>query len=754
MMAEGRLDEAEAVFDEGLRCWPDSMMLYGNRSNLHVLADRSDLAIADLTAAIERAGDENPWAIYGQRGRLHGGLRHHCDAVADLSRAIEMAPPDAEPEMFAEFYFCLALNRFGAGDSTRARVDVAEALRLCPDNARYRAFQRDIEHSEDVPEVDRLGMRAAECMGQNKDGEAHDLLDRILRISPDHAKALQMRAECKRRMQGPLAALPDLTRSYEIDGNELALYNRAQCFLQAAQFERARVDFETYLRIGRDAHCLEVARRVIETLGEHTVSLNAGVQVVVSDGTCYTSQLTRFSTDALDALFHHDHTPHGRATSVALHVGTPWFNPNRACDREVLGVDMPPRVLEIDSLALLEHIAEMVPRSLWWDTLVYQHWPPTENGSRAFQVLMPSVAPQVAEAMHPLPIRQLYIVATGFYSGAIQAFAERLAEGARTLETLGLFWYFCGDDITDVPSYPQEIATAVRLLQVERLSLLTTQMCPETERRLAEALTQCPTLVDVSVFQKASSEHYPRIVAPRVDIVISRHREARVALRTSEYLTLPEDDAIDGGHPPWSPLAESTPLPSWASRPPGAAVGSDGGNAAAGRWRIHESRTPPPSAEGAPAPSRDHNARIVDKTPLPPPDPEALARAAEKTARRVRGTLLAGLALVLIVSWMTWPRSKAPARSSFTIQGKSVGATAVWGGALEQDGVTLARVGDPVHSLLDRLGKPDEALSPMSGHNGFYVYERDGVRLLIRVEGAPRGPGGKILSFELKEVAR
>lgn len=176
----------------------------------------------------------------------------------------------------------------------------------------------------------------------------------------------------------------------------------------------------------------------------------ARVTLFLQDGGTRMGPLATLGADGLRTLLDEGSTSFGVPRAFALTVSNSWFDGRRSCDRALVPHETLPPAMEIDSVAILRHVAALAPRSRWWDLLVYQHWRPMEaDGSRLYQALMPDQAREVAAILGPLPVRRLLVVGTGFYEGSIRAFAETLAQGRRTLETLGLFWYFSGDDITD-----------------------------------------------------------------------------------------------------------------------------------------------------------------------------------------------------------------------------------------------------------------------------------------------------------------
>lgn len=756
----GRLDDCERVFAEGLRIYPDSPLLLSNRAmNLYCTRKSYALALADLQIAIEQTtvGDRAPWMLVGFRGRVLCDLYHQAlarevlrkramsgpeergegdvrtleSAEHDLEYALHQEAGQADVEMLADLHAYRGFARYALGRFDDARFHVDEAVRLTDHgDERALALQAKLNGLLGLHPVEALLKQAGSEFESHNYPQAIVWLDRLLTLEPMHSRALALRGDCKYRFYGPLEAMADLDRAIEIDGNPAARYVRAHCHMDLLQIALAKADFEACLETGTDAQMRKGALNAVAVLNVPADQLGSNpLQGVTADGTHFQTTFQDIGVRGFDSVFNRGRLPEGQASlwSISATEGRPWFDPTRPCDRDVLGLDPLPRTLEVDSLRMLQLLADVVPRSPWWECLIYQQWPASEHGGRAFEVMNPGHVPALVEALSRVPVRKLYIVAAGFWPGTIRALADALEQAGCTLEALGLFWYFtddsivdpgpfsnavvrkmfeaAGHDATDIPfpddpTYAEEIGEAVRLLQVEHLSILTGKFDSSVEQELADAFCACPTLKRVCVFHKATRDSYPRISTPRIDAVVSIAGDARASL---------------------------------VSRPPA-------------RPSLSQPVASPTRARAlaVQATEREEDHRAVSRT--------SNVQSQGSGGFRLRmGRAGVAAVFVVVVCVMLFLRSAfSPSLPRFTLSGKST----YLGGAqvLMQGGEVLAREGDPVAPLLARLGPPSDKLTPFAAHFGFYAYDSQDGELMIRVKYVPNGTI-RILAFSMKTKA-
>ena len=196
----------------------------------------------------------------------------------------------------------------------------------------------------------------------------------------------------------------------------------------------------------------------------------------------------------------------------------PWFNPVSAADRRLL-LSSPSAVLETDSLDVLKQIgsSELQPHA---EFLIYQPWrEPLDNGARMLGALVESMAQPIGEAVKGSPVRNLFLVSGGFSNGGLTSLEKHL--GGHKLDSLGLFWYYSGDDITDDLRVIDEIASLCRSSSAKRLSLLTAEMSDSAEERLVKQLETVPSITKCVVFEKDDNARYKPFSTPSLDALLS-----------------------------------------------------------------------------------------------------------------------------------------------------------------------------------------------------------------------------------------
>lgn len=182
-----------------------------------------------------------------------------------------------------------------------------------------------------------------------------------------------------------------------------------------------------------------------------------------------------------------------------------WFNPRSPYDSELL-LSEPSQLMETDSLEVLSKAGEPEYRGQS-EFVLYQPWrEPNNNGARMLGAMNSSMANQIGRAVKGSPIRNFFLISGGFSRGSVSALDKAL--GGHQLETLGLFWFFSGDDITDDPFIIEEITALCRNSKVQKLSLLTAVMNSKSESLLIEGLAAAPSVKQCAVFEKDDKANY------------------------------------------------------------------------------------------------------------------------------------------------------------------------------------------------------------------------------------------------------
>jgi hypothetical protein len=230
---------------------------------------------------------------------------------------------------------------------------------------------------------------------------------------------------------------------------------------------------------------------------------------------------------AIDAVFHArfperfqiNQFQHESGGLVYGAVGSaPWFNARSESDRNLL-MRTPTHLLETDDPQVLANIgsARYAPHH---EFILYQPWrEPVAGGNvRLLGTLTREMSPAIGAALAGSPVKHFFLITGGIGSGALTALRDSL-QGHRLL-TLGLFWYYSGDDMTDDPRVVEEIVSLCQASQTERLSLLTAAVDSAVEDRLVKGFTEVPSLRECSVFEKDDHARYPRFRTPGLDALL------------------------------------------------------------------------------------------------------------------------------------------------------------------------------------------------------------------------------------------
>ncbi len=236
------------------------------------------------------------------------------------------------------------------------------------------------------------------------------------------------------------------------------------------------------------------------------------------------SILRRPSEPTLDFVFHPQFQEPFHLGAMPIEGGSiafgatgsaSWFSPTSASDRQVL-MREPHTLLETDSYQILETISDKryAPHHR---TVVYQPWrAASQNGKvRWLGAMTAEMGTAIGKAVSLSPIQHLYLVTGGIAVGALDALKQALDE--HPLETLGLFWYFSGDDMTDEPAVMDEVAALCAASSTKRLSILSAAVDSVSENRLVQGLAAAPLLKECSVFEKDDHAQYPRFRTPMLD---------------------------------------------------------------------------------------------------------------------------------------------------------------------------------------------------------------------------------------------
>lgn len=187
---------------------------------------------------------------------------------------------------------------------------------------------------------------------------------------------------------------------------------------------------------------------------------------------------------------------------------TTWINPSDPEDIKLL-LQTPAALMETDDFCVLRDIKN--PKyEPYNQCLVYQPWPEPREGSglRLFEAVTTTVARRIGECISGSPVRHLFLVVVGINVGALAELVQGL--NGHQLDTLGLAWYFSGEDITDDPSMASQIGELCKACKNSRLLLLTPGWYEYLEKNFISAFEDVATLKECRVFwTKSNGVHRP-----------------------------------------------------------------------------------------------------------------------------------------------------------------------------------------------------------------------------------------------------
>ncbi len=255
-------DRAMADYDEAIRLDSNSPTAHAERAWLWRLKQDLDKAMADYSEAIRR--DPRNSTLYNYRG-IAWDLKGETDkAIADYSTAIRLNPKNAHA------YGNRGRDRLSRGEYDRGIADFEIALRLDPKNLvnvsgraeGYRKkgdFEKALTELNDAikshPEAASLFSDRASVWLEKRDfAKANEDFDRCVQLSPQDAVSLFNRA-VGRQCAGKISlSLADLSRAIRLTPKEKDyVAARSETYLALGEYDRARADCDTYLRLTDDA---------------------------------------------------------------------------------------------------------------------------------------------------------------------------------------------------------------------------------------------------------------------------------------------------------------------------------------------------------------------------------------------------------------------------------------------------------------------------------------------------------------------
>ena len=215
-------DTALARFSEAIRAQPKNARAYHGRGYVYGMKGNLDLAIAELTKAIEL---KDPTA-YRCRASFYAAKGDYDHAIADCNETIRRDPNDAA------VYSNRGIAYLYKGNAERAINDLNEAIRLDPKCA------------------DAYNNRGYAYYGQGRLDEAINDLTEAIRLDPKAAKPYGNRGlawEAKGEYEKAIADLGGSLRRCPKDDTTYCL--RGRVWAERGMFDRAIADLDAAIRL-------------------------------------------------------------------------------------------------------------------------------------------------------------------------------------------------------------------------------------------------------------------------------------------------------------------------------------------------------------------------------------------------------------------------------------------------------------------------------------------------------------------------
>ncbi len=306
----GDLVEAIGTYGAGLAQYPNSLSLRENRARAWMLAGHHRRALTDLDFALEMAlgaledpqtalvvpsaSGMDPKQALEQRYR---DLR--CLATRlELARGVCWVYTGSEEAADNVFSRLLGTTKSESGPSGSANLldahleaearcawaavltsrealpeayrEAAAAARLLPEDPKYRRLVERLKDRMTVQarnaQIETLEQEISEHLASARAEEALRLLRELRDLTGETAQLLQWFGAAYHQLGRYEEELEALDRSFELDGNEVALFNRAVCYLKQERKEEARRDFRAVAELSRERSTVAYAKAMVTLL--------------------------------------------------------------------------------------------------------------------------------------------------------------------------------------------------------------------------------------------------------------------------------------------------------------------------------------------------------------------------------------------------------------------------------------------------------------------------------------------------------
>lgn len=294
-MLEGNsMAKAKASATAALTRWPNNGKLLAQRGDAEQALGEVKEAEADFTAALKNSPKEAQWRLLESRAIARMGLSKYDEAEKDFAAAAKTGGDKAPKDQKAILLQLRGRNLLEAGKYKEAIPYFNQALKLNPedqeglgmralcyyrmgDNKKYQAELEKLQkvNPATVQAVEYQARQKPMTASERQMAEGIQLLqstqyelalsrfDRALELDPKNAEAWRRKGTALQKLGQYEKAAEAFTKCWDMSQNEAALFGRANCYRHMEQKDKARADFELYLKVGTNEKAMDIAREAL-----------------------------------------------------------------------------------------------------------------------------------------------------------------------------------------------------------------------------------------------------------------------------------------------------------------------------------------------------------------------------------------------------------------------------------------------------------------------------------------------------------
>ncbi len=270
-LEKGLNEKAISDFTKAIGLNPGNSHSYFYRAKAYEKLGKYDLAIADYTKVIELTPRE--FFTYVNRGRAYENMKLYDQAIKDFTKAIEIEPK------IGPTYYERGLMHFLKGDNDQAIADCTKALDLLPimdiayhlraDSYRKKGMKREAMADYERAAAAYIEKGLVEAKGGDFDAALRKFDSAIKLNTPKHTfSAYYNRGVIYEKKGDNLKAINDFSEAIRLNPKYAEAYlRRGYVFAQKLQdYDNARKDWETVLKIGSSGKTADAARKSLKSL--------------------------------------------------------------------------------------------------------------------------------------------------------------------------------------------------------------------------------------------------------------------------------------------------------------------------------------------------------------------------------------------------------------------------------------------------------------------------------------------------------